>query len=123
MLGALSRLTESQGFSHKSPYPSITQTAEPTTSFPEKVDDPLRELVLYSNNANADPEKLKFLALSAANLVADADKSSHLISKNMRAIAGVFTGTGAFIKNVEENITKKYCALGISDSEGFEGNF
>lgn len=125
MFGALSQLTEAQGFSQKPP--NILTTLAPNEvkpSFPAKVDDPLRELVLYSNHKDADPEKLKFLALSAAKLATEeVEKPPNPIAKNMKTFAGIFTGTGAFIKNVEENISKKYSALDPSDSDGFGGNF
>lgn len=122
MLGALSALSESQKFSEKLPNSFTNPISEVQSILSVEVNDPLRELVLYSNNEDADPEKLKFLALSAANLVSDTDKSPHLTSKNMKVITGMFTGTGIFMKNVEENSSKKYSALEPSDSEGFGGN-
>lgn len=125
MFGALSQLTESQGFTPNPPNLTFSQTltVQVSNNFPTKVDDPLRELVLYSNDEEADPEKLKFLALSAANLVTDGADKSNVVSKNMKAFAGIFSGTGTFLKNVEENITKKYSALDPSDSEGFGGMY
>lgn len=127
MFGALSQLAESQGFSQKPPTICAGQPIPTIVSvdYPPKVEDPLRELVLYSNDKNADPEKLKFLALSAANLVTDASNipssPSNLVPKNMKTLAGIFSGTGAFIKTMEENISKKYSALEPSDSDGFGG--
>lgn len=124
MFGALSQLAESQGFSQKPSSTFMHQTAanEVKQQFSLEVKDPLRELVLYSNNEDADPQKLKFLADSAANLVAEvADQSSNTTSKNMKVLTGIFAGTGTFIKNVESNISKKYSALEPSDSEEFGG--
>lgn len=124
MFGALSQLTESQGFSQKPPNMFVAQTVsnEVKQSLAVEVNDPLRELVLYSNNEDADPQRLKFLADSAANLVSEeTEKSSNSTSKNMKVLTGIFAGTGTFIKNVETNISKKYSVLEPSDSEEFRG--
>lgn len=124
MLGALSQLTESQGFSQKISNVACGQPvhSEIIPKLNIKVDDPLRELVLYSNNADADPEKLKFLAVSAANLATEElDNTFNKMTKNMKVLTGIFAGTEAFIKNVEDNISKKYSALEPSDNEGFGG--
>ncbi|KAJ8912912.1 hypothetical protein NQ315_017242, partial [Exocentrus adspersus] len=76
MFGAITQLKDSQGFIEVNPNTTIkpqivTQPPCPTSTFTAdsmKIVDPLRELVLCSSDADADPEKLKFLALSAANL-------------------------------------------------------
>lgn len=131
MFGALNQLTESQGFmqpnQHITPTPEIfninsLNPIQQTANLQTKVVDPLRELVLCSNDKDADPEKLKFLAQSAANLVIEEDLNSQVqASKSIKSLAGIFAGTETFVKKVEENLTKKYAALEPSDSEGFGG--
>lgn len=132
MFGALTQLTDAQGFIQ--PNPILMQTPEifninslnpvqQPSNLPTKVEDPLRELVLCSNDKNVDPEKLKFLAQSAANLVNDDELNPQAQgSKSMKTLAGIFAGTETFVKKVEENLTKKYAALEPSDSDGFGGN-
>lgn len=124
MYDALSQLSDSQLLLQKSPTIQITlPMTNEVNKFPDKIEDPLRELVLYSNDENADPEKLKYLALSAANLVTEvAGPSSNSVPRNMKSLAGIFAGTGNFIRNVEENIAKKYSALDPSENEGFGGH-
>ncbi|XP_074036359.1 transient receptor potential cation channel subfamily V iav [Leptinotarsa decemlineata] len=126
MIGALSQLTESQGFTE--PIRNIQKqteffevSANQHLNSLVKVEDPLRELVLCSNEKDVDPEKLKFLALSAANLVKEeeAKKNKGQVTKSVKALAGIFTGTENFVKKVEENLKKKYAALEPSDSDGF----
>ncbi|CAH1154093.1 unnamed protein product [Phaedon cochleariae] len=123
MLGALSQLTESQGLMQPSQTTSIPQDifTISSTVTPIKIDDPLKELVLCSSDETADPEKLKFLAQSAANLakLEEAEKSQGQVTKSVKVLAGIFTGTETFVKKVEGNLRKKYSALDPSDSEGF----
>ncbi|XP_057656307.1 uncharacterized protein LOC130893886 [Diorhabda carinulata] len=117
MFGAFTHLSESQSSSVNS---NLLQQI-PINS--PKVEDPLRELVLCEEK-DADPEKLKFLALSAANLVKEEPspkQSSQSTSINVKALAGIFVGTETLIKKVEENLKKKFAALDPSDSEGFGG--
>ncbi|KAG5892428.1 hypothetical protein JTB14_003364 [Gonioctena quinquepunctata] len=124
MIGALSQLTEHQEFTQ--PTQDIQKQSDifrispnQNSSSQGKVEDPLRELVLCSNDKNADPEKLKFLALSAANLVKEEETSKNQVTKSVKALAGIFSGTENFVKKVEENLKRKYAALEPSDSEGF----
>ncbi|KAJ8985014.1 hypothetical protein NQ317_016925 [Molorchus minor] len=123
MMGALAQLTDSKGFTEpsatiKNAVPS--SLSFPIQSHPVEIDDPLRELVLCSIDKDADPEKLKFLALSAANLAKEKEimENEKNIPKSVKSLAGIFTGTETFVKKVEENIRKKYAALEPSDSEG-----
>ncbi|KAJ8967525.1 hypothetical protein NQ314_002840 [Rhamnusium bicolor] len=130
MFGALTQLADSQGFRENMPTvtPQIFTVEKPpvpsnlpASNVPLQVEDPLRELVLCSSHEDADPEKLKFLALSAANLAKEKEAAitQSQTSKSVKSLAGIFTGTGAFVKKVEENLKKKYAALEPSDSEGF----
>lgn len=116
MMNTLSKLTESQ-------VPVIPNSAsvEIKVTNPE---DPFRELVINEQNGDCDPEKLKFLALSAASL-----KHSEEIpvvkeqTKSVKNLAGIFAGTETFVRKIEETVKKKYSALDPSDSEGFGGVF
>ncbi|XP_056638835.1 transient receptor potential cation channel subfamily V member 6 [Diorhabda sublineata] len=109
---------------HPDPIPASSVNSNLLQQIPinsPKVEDPLRELVLCEEK-DADPEKLKFLALSAANLVKEEPspkQSSQSTSINVKALAGIFVGTETLIKKVEENLKKKFAALDPSDSEGF----
>lgn len=138
MFGALSQLTESQPL----PPPPTTKIAVPTsdTKLPLesllKVEDPLRELVICAEK-DEDPEKLKFLALSAANLAKEESeilRQQQQINQNLcqtqsqdknpsglNVLAGIFVGTESLIKKVEGNLRKKFAVLDPSDSEGFGG--
>nr|CAH7752535.1 unnamed protein product [Callosobruchus chinensis] len=135
MLGALTQLTESQGV--KEPKKEVSKPpaiyATPSTDAHNmdhslKVVDPLRELVIASEDEKVDPEKLNFLAQSAVNLVAGderqplasavAQKPQNQMMKNVKTLAGIFTGAETFVKKVEET-KKKYSALDPSDSDGF----
>lgn len=138
MFGALTQLTDSQGFIQTQTVAKpqvVTQMPQLVTQKPcppsnkfaptaIKVDDPLRELVLCSSDKDADPEKLKFLALSAANLVKEEENAVSFTqaSRSVKSLAGIFTGTETFVKKMEENLKKKYSALEPSDSEWFGGN-
>lgn len=122
MIGALSQLAECQVFLQNPTTTEVTLTATQDSMQLLKVEDPLRELVLYSNDKNADPEKLKFLAHSAANLVTeDSNSSSNPIPKNMKILTGIFTGTGTFIKNMEDSISKKYSVFDDPSEDEFGG--
>lgn len=137
MFGAFTQLADSQGFTQtqNATKPQlVTQTSQsvaqkpclPLDKFavsPIKIEDPLRELVLCSSDKDADPEKLKFLALSAANLVKEEENPVNFnqASKSVKSLAGIFTGTETFVKKMEENLKKKYSALEPSDSEWFGG--
>lgn len=136
MFGALTQLTDSQSFIQTQNVTApqlVTQKCETITQKPcapsdkfvtnlIKIEDPLRELVLCSSDKDADPEKLKFLALSAANLVKEENSVTFSqASKSVKGLAGIFTGTETFVKKMEENLKKKYSALEPSDSDWFGG--
>ncbi|KAK9890859.1 hypothetical protein WA026_012204 [Henosepilachna vigintioctopunctata] len=80
--------------------------------------DAFRQLVIYSENPNADPETLKQLASAAANLegIEEVTKQGQT-TKGVKALAGIFAGTEEFVKKVEETVKKKYAALEPSDSD------
>lgn len=81
-----------------------------------ETDDPLRDLVILSNDC--EPTKLNALATKAANIEAQAEPKP---STTIKSLAGIFAGTETFVRKVEETIKKKYVALEPSDSEGFGG--
>jgi transient receptor potential cation channel subfamily V protein 6 len=115
MIGTVSQLTESQGYIQN--LVSKKDDIKVTT-----LEDPFRELVINSNNSNFDPEQLKVLALSAANLENIEETTiAKQQTKSVKSLAGIFAGTETFVRKVEETIKKKYAALDPSDSEGFGG--
>ncbi|CAG9860364.1 unnamed protein product [Phyllotreta striolata] len=96
--------------------------------------DPLKELVICSEKEE-DPEKLKFLALSAANLAkeeselrrlkvdtrsptAGNDVAAAAPDVSVNVLASVFGGAETMIKKVEGNL-KKFALLDPSDTESF----
>ncbi|XP_072382933.1 uncharacterized protein iav [Diabrotica undecimpunctata] len=128
MMGALTQLTDSQclpQISPPAPKPiADSKFCQSLIASGPKIEDPLRELVLCDEK-DADPEKLKFLALSAANLAKEeAHNQSQIQSQpsgvNVKTLAGIFAGTETLIKKVEENLKKTFAVLDSgSDSEGF----
>ena len=117
MIGTVTQLTDSQGHIATTKNTKKDDGVKATSS-----EDPFRELVINSNDSNCDPEKLKMLALSAADLRDVEEVSiSKQQPKSVKSLAGIFAGTETFVRKVEETIKKKYAALDPSDSEGFGG--
>nr|XP_015838709.1 PREDICTED: uncharacterized protein LOC658747 isoform X2 [Tribolium castaneum] len=116
MIGTVTQLTDSQGY-------IMQNSVKKEEKIVATLEDPFRELVINANDSNCDPEKLKMLALSAANLK-DVEELSVAKpqTKSVKSLAGIFAGTETFVRKVEETIKKKYAALDPSDSEGFGGN-
>lgn len=85
-------------------------------------DDPLRDLVLCSNDKSKECEstKLNALAVKAANLTV-ADELQVKPTTTIKSLAGIFAGTETFVRKVEETVKKKYAALDPTDSEGIGG--
>ncbi|XP_060529714.1 uncharacterized protein LOC132704064 isoform X2 [Cylas formicarius] len=121
MLGTLNQLTASQGIkdtqNEKTSFPKLN--AEPIPSLIVTSSDPLRELVLHSNDTNAKPEVLRAYALAAANLPQSNDEipCQTKATQSVKSLAGIFAGTENFVRKVEENIKKKYSTLIPSDNE------
>uniref|UniRef100_A0A6P7H5H1 Uncharacterized protein LOC114346401 n=1 Tax=Diabrotica virgifera virgifera TaxID=50390 RepID=A0A6P7H5H1_DIAVI len=127
MMGALTQLTDSQclpQISPSTPKPvAESKFCQSLAANCPKIEDPLRELVLCDEK-DADPEKLKFLALSAANLAKEEVHNQSQVQSqpsgvNVKTLAGIFAGTETLIKKVEENLKKTLAVLDPSDSEGF----
>ncbi|XP_044754337.1 uncharacterized protein LOC123313493 [Coccinella septempunctata] len=87
---------------------------------PDKDNDPLRLLVIYSEDSKCDPEILKQLAFAAANLK-DIEKVSAKREAGVKVLAGIFAGTEEFVKKVEQTMKKTYSILDPSDSDGIGG--
>ncbi|KRT78424.1 hypothetical protein AMK59_6801, partial [Oryctes borbonicus] len=97
---------------------SKTTQLKSSTSEIENV-DPLRELVLCSR-IKCETEKLQDLAVKAAN-ISNAEEITLKPNVSVKSVAGIFAGTDAFVKKVEQTIKKKYSTLDPSDSDGFGG--
>lgn len=85
--------------------------------------DPLRDLVLESLAQN-NPARLSVLAAQAANLPDTEEIVScpSTATTSVKNLAGIFAGTGNFVKKIEEKVKKKkYAVLECSDSESFGG--
>ncbi|KAI4461974.1 transient receptor potential ion channel protein [Holotrichia oblita] len=95
---------------------SKTNQSKSSTSELEDI-DPLRELVLCSRSI-CESEKLETLAAKAAN-ISNADEITLKPNASVKSVAGIFAGTDAFVKKVEQTIKKKYSTLDPSDSDGF----
>lgn len=81
-----------------------------------KNSDPLRLLVIHSDNPNCDPEILYQLAYAAANL-RGIEKVSTKREDGVKAFAGIFSGTEELVRQVEQTIRKTYSILDPSDSD------
>lgn len=110
--------------------PNTSEPITPYTQIPAKhqsklgVDDPFRELVLCSKIEDCVPDKLNELATRAANLHQTEEITiKQNASGNVKALAGIFSGTEALVKKVETTIRKKYSVLDPSDSEGYGGTY
>lgn len=99
----------------------LKQNNQPPTVVSSEIDDmdPLRELVLCSRD-KCETEKLQDLAVKAAN-ISNAQEITLKPNISVKNVAGIFAGTGAFVKKVEQTIKKKYSTLDPSDSDGFGG--
>lgn len=89
---------------------------------PNKKNDPLRLLVIYSEDPKCDAEVLKQLAFAAANL-SGIDKVSTKREVGVKVLAGIFAGTEEFVRKVEQTVKNTYSILDPSDSDGIGGNF
>lgn len=87
---------------------------------PNKKNDPLRLLVIYSEDPKCDAEVLKQLAFAAANL-SGIDKVSTKREVGVKVLAGIFAGTEEFVRKVEQTVKNTYSILDPSDSDGIGG--
>ncbi|ERL85467.1 hypothetical protein D910_02886 [Dendroctonus ponderosae] len=90
---------------------------------PKPFTDPLRTLVLESL-VETNSARLSVLAAQAANLPDTAEIVScpNTATTSVKNLAGIFAGTGNFVKKIEEKVKKKkYAVLECSDSESFGG--
>uniref|UniRef100_A0AAR5PGZ3 Ion transport domain-containing protein n=1 Tax=Dendroctonus ponderosae TaxID=77166 RepID=A0AAR5PGZ3_DENPD len=121
MLGTLGQLSASQAVRDPPRSPKPNQAGPNMIQQP--FTDPLRTLVLESL-VETNSARLSVLAAQAANLPDTAEIVScpNTATTSVKNLAGIFAGTGNFVKKIEEKVKKKkYAVLECSDSESFGG--
>ena len=109
--------TGQSGFDDKNTFTSQRVEHLPTSN---DTLDPLRDLVLQSKNSQQN-DVLNELAVKAASLTTNSEEILVKSKISVKNVSGLLAGTDAFIKKIEETITKTCPTLNHSDSDGFRG--